>query len=102
MRPWARLKSRFLIYCLRAFYEREPEVDLFVIVADYAYFAEVFKVISNYFQRSNNDVKKNVDKFRKLWLRYKYGEFKVCFANILINRLNKVVLFESERRQQKK
>ena len=54
-------------------YEREPEVDTFVIVADYAYFAEVSKVILNYFQRSNNDVKKNVDKFRKPWQMYKYG-----------------------------
>ena len=55
------------------FYEREPEVDLSVTVADYACFAEVSKVILNYFQRSNNDVKKNVDKFRKPWQRYKYG-----------------------------
>ena len=54
-------------------YEREPEVDKFVIVADHAYFAEVSKVILNYFQRSNNDVKKNVDKFRKPWQIYKYG-----------------------------
>ena len=55
------------------FYEREPEVDLSVTVADYACFAEVSKVILNYFQRSNNDVKKNVDKFRKPWQIYKYG-----------------------------
>ena len=44
-------------------YEREPEVDTFVIVADYAYFAEVSKVILNYFQRSN---KVKLRKLRKM------------------------------------